>query len=277
MKKNEIEDIELELLLEAIYRRYGHDFRDYARASVSRRMEHARKKLGCTTLSGMLPGLLHDESFFESLLADFSITVTDMFRHPPTYRALREKVVPVLRTYPFVKIWHAGCATGEEVYSLAILLEEEGLYDRCTIFATDFNDSALQQAREGIYPLGNVKQYTANYQRSGGTESFSKYYHAEYASMILNKDLKRNITWANHNLATDGVFSEVHLALCRNVLIYFNKALQNRVLKVITESLVRGGFLCLGNKESLLFTDEFEIYRIMDDEGKVYQKVVEKR
>lgn len=277
MEKSDLEDIEMELLLEAIYQRYGHDFRDYARASIRRRIAHALKKLYCNTISEMMARILHDESFFESMLADFSINVTEMFRDPPAYRALREKVIPVLRTYPFIKIWHAGCSTGEEVYSLAILLEEEGLYDRCTIFATDFNDNVLQKAKEGIYPLSNVKQFTANYQRSGGDESFSNYYHAEYDNMIMNKKLKRNITWANHNLATDGVFSEVHLVFCRNVLIYFNRTLQNRVLKIITESLVRGGFLCLGNKESLLCTDEIEFYKNIDNEGKVYQKMGEQQ
>ena len=202
MEKNDLEDMETELLLEAIYKRYGHDFRDYSVASITRRIRHAQKKYGYSTISDMIPGVLHDESFFEMLLADFSITVTRMFRYPPAYRALREKVIPVLRTYPFFKVWHAGCATGEEVYSLAILLEEEGLYERCTIFATDFNDNALEQARTGIYPLDNIKDYTANYQRSGGLESFSKYYHAEYGNMIINNRLKRNVTFANHNLVT---------------------------------------------------------------------------
>lgn len=275
MEKNDLEDMETELLLEAIYKRYGHDFRDYSVASITRRIRHAQKKYGYSTISDMIPGVLHDESFFEMLLADFSITVTRMFRYPPAYRALREKVIPVLRTYPFFKVWHAGCATGEEVYSLAILLEEEGLYERCTIFATDFNDNALEQARTGIYPLDNIKDYTANYQRSGGLESFSKYYHAEYGNMIINNRLKRNVTFANHNLVTDGVFTEVHLVFCRNVLIYFNTSLKNRVLKLFTESLVRGGFLCLGSKESLMFTDEFEAYKVTDKEGKVYQKVVD--
>ncbi len=195
-----------------------------------------------------------------------------MFRDPFVYRSIREKVVPFLKTYPFVKIWYAGCATGEEAYSLAILLQEEGLYERTTIFATDFNDEALEKAKEGIYALDNVQQFTKNYQHAGGTGSFSNYYHAEYESMAINRSLKKKITFANHNLVTDEVFGEMHMIFCRNVLIYFDKKLQNRVLNLFTESLVNGGFLCLGAKENLQFTDVNSYYKPIDKKGKIYQR-----
>jgi chemotaxis protein methyltransferase CheR len=272
MKRNDIENIEITLLLEAIFQRYGYDFRSYARASIERRVRHFLPKCGCATISELIPRLLHDESFFEPLVHEFSITVSEMFRDPTVYRRIREKVVPFLKTYPFVKIWHAGCASGEEVYSLAILLKEEGLYDRATIFATDFNDSALEQARQGIYALETVQQFTSNYQQAGGTRSFSEYYHAHYEAMAIDETLKRNITFANHNLATDGVFGEMHLILCRNVLIYFNKELQNRALKLFRDSLARGGFLCLGSKESLLFSDVQTDLKPIDEKARIYQK-----
>ncbi|MBU0493835.1 MAG: protein-glutamate O-methyltransferase CheR [Chloroflexi bacterium] len=272
MNRTDIENIEINLLLEAIFQRYGYDFRRYARASIERRVRQLLPKCGCATISELIPKLLYDESFFAPLVHEFSITVSEMFRDPTVYRRLRETVVPLLKTYPFVKIWHAGCASGEEVYSLAILLQEEGLYDRATIFATDFNDAALDQAREGIYALETVQQFTANYQQAGGIRSFSEYYHAHYEAIALDEALKRNITFANHNLVTDGVFGEMHLILCRNVLIYFNKELQNRVLQLFRDSLVRGGFLCLGSKESLLFSAIQTDLKPIDEQARIYQK-----
>ena len=273
MNEQEVEDLEVELVIDAIYRCYGHDFRNYSKASLTRRIRTGQIKLGCNTISEMIPRILHDESFFRSLLENLSINVTEMFRDPRSYLALKEKVVPLLRTYPFIKIWCAGCSTGEEVYSLAILLEEEGLYERCTIYATDFNDAVLQKAKEGIYSVENVKEHTANYQKTNPSSSLSQYYHSRYDSIIMDKKLKRNITFANHNLVTDGRFTEVHLILCRNVLIYFNRSLQNRVLELFTDSLVSGGFLCLGSKENLRFTKEFEHYLLVDREAKIYRKV----
>jgi chemotaxis protein methyltransferase CheR len=272
MQPDEIEKIELELFLEAIYQRYGYDFRHYARASARRRVRHVLARSGLGHLSELIPLLLHDEVFAQKAIYDFSITVTEIFRDPDFYRAVRQTVAPYLRTYPFVKIWVAGCATGEEVYSLAILLKEEGLYERTTIYATDFNESALKKAAEGIYPLKEVQQYTGNYQKAGGIHSFSDYYHAEYNSAILDASLKTNLTFAHHNLVTDGVFSEVQVVFCRNVLIYFDRSLQNWVLKTLAESLTRGGFLCLGTKETLEFSSIVEQFKPIDLEERIYQK-----
>ncbi|MCJ7600643.1 MAG: protein-glutamate O-methyltransferase CheR [Desulfobulbaceae bacterium] len=272
MKETEIEEIEIDLLLEALFRLYGYDFRRYSKASITRRIRHLLGETGLGRVSEMIPELLNDKSFLEKLVYDFSITVTEMFRDPDFYRAVREQVIPYLKTYPFVKIWHAGCATGEEVYSMAIVLKEEGLYDRATIFATDFNNPALTKAKEGIYPLKDIKRYTLNYQDAGGTSSFSEYYHSQYGSVIMDQSLKKNITFANHNLVTDGTFSEMHLILCRNVLIYFTKTLQDRVLGLFNDSLIHGGFLCLGTKESIRFTDVAEAYDAIDGKTKIYQK-----
>jgi chemotaxis protein methyltransferase CheR len=271
-QKSQIENIEIDLLLEAIFRRYGHDFRHYARASVERRVRQFLPKANCATISEMIPKLLHDAAFFEAFLGQFSITVTEMFRDPPVYRSIREKVLPVLKTYPFIKVWHAGCASGEEAYSLAVVLKEAGMYDRTTIYATDFNDLILQKAREGIYDLENMKLFTKNYQGSGGTRSFSQYYHAEYGAIAMDQTLRRNITFANHNLVTDSVFTEAHLILCRNVLIYFDRDLQNRVLALFRDSLIRGGFLCLGSKESIQFSEVGNDFRAFDERSRIYQK-----
>lgn len=272
MQPDEIEKIELELFLEAIYQRYGYDFRHYARASARRRARHILTKSGCEHLSDLIPLLLRDEEFAHKAVHDFSITVTEMFRDPDFYQAVRQTVMPYLKTYPFIKIWLAGCATGEEVYSLAILLKEEGLYDRTTIYATDFNETALKKAAEGIYPLKDVQQYTGNYQKSGGARSFSDYYHAEYNSAIMNASLKANITFANHNLVTDSVFSEVQVIFCRNVLIYFDRTLQNWALNTLANSLSRGGFLCLGTKETLEFSSVFDQFKPINFEQRIYQK-----
>ena len=272
MQPDEIEKIELELFLEAIYQRYGYDFRHYARASARRRARHILTKSGCKNISELIPLLLHNEEFAQKAVHDFSITVTEMFRDPDFYRAVRQAVTPYLQTYPFIKIWVAGCATGEEVYSLAILLKEEGIYDRVTIYATDFNEIALKKAAEGIYPLKDVQQYTGNYQKSGGVRSFSDYYHAEYNSAIMNASLKTNITFASHNLATESVFSEVQVVFCRNVLIYFDRTLQNWALNTLANSLSRGGFLCLGTKETLEFSSVFDQFKAVVFEQRIYQK-----
>ncbi|MBU0992716.1 MAG: protein-glutamate O-methyltransferase CheR [Proteobacteria bacterium] len=274
MKKTAIENIEITLLLDAIFERYGYDFRHYSRASIERRVRHFLSKSECDSISGMIPKLLHDESFFDIFVRDFSITVTDMFRDPFVYQSIRKNVVPILKTHPFVKVWHAGCATGEEAYSLAIILKEEGIYDKTTLFATDFNDGALDAAKKGIYALENAKKFTANYQAAGGTTSFSEYYHARYEAMALNQSLGKNITFANHNLVTDTIFGEMHLIMCRNVLIYFEKALQNRVLNLFSDSLVNGGILCLGTKESLMFSTISKLFAPMDENARLYQKKV---
>ncbi|HEX9778884.1 MAG TPA: protein-glutamate O-methyltransferase CheR [Geopsychrobacteraceae bacterium] len=268
----ELEALEIDLLLEAIRRQYGHDFRDYARASLRRKVRTLAATLGVEQISALIPRLLHEPELFSSVVGAFATPVTEMFRDPPFFRFLRESVVPHLQTWPFVRIWVAGCATGEEVYSLAILLREEGLYERCTLFATDFVDPVLSRARQGIYPLRSMKINSANYQRSGGRGSLSDYYHADYDSVIMDAGLRENITFANHNLVTDGVFSEVHLILCRNVLIYFNNVLQQRVLGLFHDSLLHGGVLALGSKESLRHGDFADRFKELEATWKVYRK-----
>lgn len=272
MDNNAIEEIELELLLEAIFRRYGYDFRHYSKASISRRVKHFMARTGQNRISKITSELLHDESFFQDMIEDFSITVTEMFRDPDVYLTLRREVIPFLKTYPFLKIWHAGCASGQEVYSLAILLMEEGLYDRTTIYATDFNEGVLEKARQGIYPISEVKKYIENYRNAGGIESLTDYFEAHYESVIMSKPLKKNITFARHNLVTDHVFGEMHLILCRNVLIYFDRTLQARVLSLLDGSLVRDGFLCLGKKESLRFSPLHDSYEALDKQMQIYKK-----
>jgi len=268
----DVRTIELDLLLEAIYRRYGYDFRHYARASIRRRLEHARLREGLDSLAKVQHRLLHDVAFFERLLADLSVNVTEMFRDPPFYQALRTTVVPLLRDLDHLKIWHAGCATGEEVYSMAILLLEEGLYDRCRIYATDMNETVLSRARAGIFPLSRLRDYTANYQRAGGQESFSDYYTAQYDNAVMHRALRENILFSDHNLAIDGVFGEMHLIMCRNVLIYFDRALQNRVLGLFADSLPGGGFLCLGLKESLRFSAHSAAFDDLVREQRIYRR-----
>jgi chemotaxis protein methyltransferase CheR len=272
MKDAEIEQIEFDLLLEAIYRRYGYDFRSYARASIERRTRHFLAQLGNPSASEMIPLILRDKELFSRLARCYSIAVTEMFRDPFVYRAVRDKVIPVLRTWPHFKIWHAGCATGEEVYSLAIVLKEEGVYDRATIYATDFNDEALDRAREGIFEIGKVQEATRNYQHSGGQASLAQYYHAHYDAVAMNSALKERMVFSGHNLASDSVFGDMHLVFCRNVLIYFNRELQGRALGLFTESLVHGGFLCLGTKEDLQFSSVGSRYDIVDDKARIYKK-----
>ncbi|GAB1443089.1 protein-glutamate O-methyltransferase CheR [Ignavibacteriales bacterium] len=277
MTQPEIEEIELELLLDSVYKRYGYDFRDYARASLMRRVKLVAGLTSCKNISELIPRLLHDRGYFLNLLYHFSITVTEMFRDPKVYLKLRESVFPLLETHPYIKIWHAGCATGEEVYSLAILLKEAGIYDRCTIFATDFNDSALEVAKEAIYTIDNMKQCLTSYRNAGGMNSFSEYYTADSDSIVLNKELRKNITFANHNLVLDKVFGEMHLILCRNVLIYFNRTLQNKTLELFRDSLVSGGFLCIGTKESINFSSVVDDFYTIAEKERIYRKRYEAR
>jgi chemotaxis protein methyltransferase CheR len=264
--------LEVDLLLEAIYQRHGYDFRNYARSSLMRRLDYIRHKSGLKHISDMIPKVLHDTAFANQLLLDLSVTVTEMFRDPEFFLELRKQVIPLLMTYPFVKIWHAGCATGEEVYSMAILLQEEGFYDRVQIYATDINQQSLQTAQEGIYSLENIRKFTANYQKSGGKSSFSDYYHAKYQMGKINEDLKRNIVFSQHNLATDHTFGEMHLIICRNVLIYFDKKLQNQVLQLFSGSLVSRGFLCIGSKESIDFSDIHGDFEALSTKWRVFRK-----
>jgi chemotaxis protein methyltransferase CheR len=268
-----LEEVEIELLLEGVFRHYGYDFRDYAAASIRRRLRHLMASEGLSSVSDLTEKVLHDPAWLDRLLAAFSINVSAMFRDPSFYVAFREKLVPILRTYPFVRIWHAGCSTGEEVYSTAILLHEAGLYDRCRIYATDINEAVLRKARNGIFPLTAMKAYTANYIQAGGASAFSEYYTAEYDSAIFRPWLKQNLVFAQHNLAMDTSFNELHVIVCRNVMIYFNRTLQSRVVDLFSSSLVRLGFLCLGNKESLNGTPGEAAYDVLDADERIYRKI----
>lgn len=272
MKNNNAIDLEISFLLKAIYQKYGYDFRQYSEAHIRRRIMNRMAMSGLEDISQIQSMVLEDKAFASQLLQDLSITVTEMFRDPGFYKSVRENVIPILKTYPFIKIWHAGCATGEEAYSMAIIMQEEGLYDRTMIYATDFNQHALNKAKEGIFSNKMIKEYTTNYQLSEGKESLSNYYTSNYGNVIMNQSLKKNIVWANHNLVTDSVFAEVNLVLCRNVLIYFEKDLQNKVQKLFYNSLINGGILCLGSKEGLRFTDFFEEYNDVDKKQKIFKK-----
>lgn len=266
------EDIELQLLLEAIFQRYGYDFRSYSRASLRRRVEQHLLIARYKHIGELIHAILHSGEAFGALLSFLTINVTEMFRDPDFYQAFREKVVPVLRTHPFIKIWHAGCATGEEIYSMAILLEEEGLYDRCQIYATDIDKEVLEKARKGIFSVADLRKYTENYQKAGGRRSLSDYYTAKYDNVIMEPRLKKNVIFADHDLATDQVFGEMQVIFCRNVMIYFNKELQNRVFQLFHDSLDLGGTLCLGNKESLRFAACADQFDVVDKAQRIYRK-----
>ena len=266
------ERLEIDLLIEAIFRKYGYDFRHYSRAHIKRRLEHRKGQDDFNNYSEMMHNLIHDESFFNTLLLDLSINVTEMFRDPWVYVKMRDLVVPHLRTYPFINVWHAGCSTGQEVYSMVILLEEEGLKERTQIYATDFNEQVLAKAKDGIYPTEFIREYTHNYQMAGGKASFSDYYTAKYDKAIINQSLKNKILFSSHNLVTDGVFGEMNLIFCRNVLIYFERDLQNRVLNLFYDSLCPGGFLCLGSKESIKFSSVADKFEPVADKEKIFRK-----
>ena len=270
----DLEHLEIELLLEGVFRHYGFDFRAYAYASIRRRLWKRVEGEGLGTISQLQARILHDADAMERLLLDLSVNITSMFRDPVFYREFRAKVVPLLRTYPFIRIWHAGCSTGEEVFSMAILLEEEGLYDRARLYATDINDVVLQRAKQGIFPLERMQEYTENYIKAGGTRSFSEYYTAKYDGALFSPALTRNIVFSQHNLVTDRSFSEFHVIFCRNVLIYFDKTLQNRVHRLFYESLVMFGVLALGSKESLKFSQFEPCYEKLSSTEKLYKKVV---
>ena len=268
----ENEKIEITLLLEAIFLKYGYDFRNYSMAHVRRRIRRRMELGGFESISALQYQVIYDDSFFLIILMDLSINATKMFRDPSFFLAVRREVVPFLVTYPFVKVWHAGCATGEELYSMAILLKEEGLFDRVQFYATDFNDVVLQKAKEGIVQAKLLKEYTENYQMGGGCHSFADYYTAKYERAILNSSLKEKVLFANHNLVTDQVFGEMQLIVCRNVLIYFSRELQNRVIRLFYESLCRGGILCLGSKESIRFSDLSDKFEQLLPSEQIYRK-----
>jgi chemotaxis protein methyltransferase CheR len=268
-----LERLEIELLLEAVYRHYGFDFRTYAYASLRRRVWKRIQAERLETVSDLQAAVLHDPAALERLLDDLSVNVTAMFRDPNFFLAFREKVVPMLRTYPFFRIWHAGCSTGEEVYSMAILLEEEGLYDRARVYATDMNERVLRQARAGIFPLDRMQEYTDNYIKAGGRRSFSEYYTAGYDGALFHPALLRNVVFAQHNLVTDRSFSEFNAILCRNVLIYFDKSLQTRVHRLFYDSLATFGVLALGGKETLRFSAFEDCFEAVATAEKIYRKV----
>jgi chemotaxis protein methyltransferase CheR len=266
------EALELELLLDGIYRRYGFDFRGYATSSLRRRVWRRAHLEGLPTITSLLDRVLHDSDVLERLLKDLSINVTEMFRDPSFHRALREKAFPVLRTYPFLRIWNAGCSTGEEAYSIAIALHEAGLLDRARIYATDMNEGALGQARTGAFPLERMQDYTENYVRAGGAHAFSEYYVARGASAIFDPELARNIVFAQHNLATDRSFNEFHLIICRNVMIYFGRELQRHVHELFLDSLVPLGLLGLGRKEAIQPPDVAARYEALEATEKLFRR-----
>jgi chemotaxis protein methyltransferase CheR len=271
--KDELEEIELSLLLEGVFRQYGFDFREYAPASLRRRVWRRALAEGVSTISALQDRVLHDPACMERLLLDLSINVTAMFRDPGFYSAFREKVVPMLRTYPFTRIWIAGCSTGEEVYSLAILLQEEGLYDRARIYATDINEAVLERARGGVFPLDKMREYTQNYINAGGSRAFSEYYLAKYDGAQFQRSLIENVVFAQHNLVSDRSFNEFNVIVCRNVMIYFDRTLQDRVHGLFYESLVTFGVLGLGRRESIRQSPYEDRYEELEPAEKLYRKV----
>jgi chemotaxis protein methyltransferase CheR len=270
---DELEALEIELLLEAVHRRYGFDFREYAPSSLRRRLWRRIRAEGLESVSGLQERVLHYPAVMEQLLLDLSINVTAMFRDPSFYVAFREKVVPMLRTHPFARIWVAGCSTGEEVYSLAILLEEEGLRERARIYGTDINQAVLEQARAGVFPLDRMRDYTRNYIKSGGKRAFSEYYVAAYDGAQFQRSLVDTVVFAQHNLVSDRSFNEFHVIVCRNVMIYFDRPLQDRVHRLFYESLAPFGVLALGHKESIHFSHHEGSYEELDALEKLYRKV----
>jgi chemotaxis protein methyltransferase CheR len=267
-----VEAIEIELLLEALYQRFHYDFRAYSKASIKRRLKQLKEKLGYRTYSALLEGLLHDPAVVPQVIAYLTVQVSEMFRDPSYFRALREHVVPHLRTYPSLKVWVAGCSSGEEFYSLAILFREEGLEQRTMFYATDINPGALEAASAGVYNLDRIRGFTENHQQSGGRSSLSDYYTAAYGKVSFDRSLRDRVLFSDHSLVTDAVFGEMHLISCRNVLIYFDNTLQDRTIKLFNESLIRRGFLGLGSKESLRFSAQATAFQEFVPGEKIYQR-----
>jgi chemotaxis protein methyltransferase CheR len=272
-----VTDIEIRLLVQAVYLRYGHDFRDYAQASLKRRVLQAQQRMGAASISALQERVLHDAEEFARLLQYLTVPVSEMFRDPAYFLALRRHVMPVLRTYASLKVWVAGCSTGEEPYSLAILLHEEGLLERTILYATDINHASLEKAKQGIFALDDMQGFTRNYQAAGGKRGFSDYYTAAYGGALLDKRLRDAITFADHSLATDAVFSETQLVSCRNVLIYFNRSLQDRALGLFHESLTNRGFLGLGSKETLDFSAYADRFEPVSRPDRLYRRKPEAR
>jgi len=273
VSRRDLEQLELRLLLEAVHTHYGYDFRGYSKSSLRRRVWRRVTEERLQTISGLQELVLHEPNAMERLLVDLSINVTSMFRDPTFYLAMRETVVPLLRTYPYIRIWNAGCSTGEETYSLAIMLREAGIYDRTRIYATDINEVVLQRARQGLFPLEKMQEYTENYLAGGGTHAFSEYYTAAYEGAQFDRSLADNIVFAQHNLVSDRSFNEFQLIVCRNVMIYFDKALQDAVHRLFHGSLARLGVLALGHKESIAFTSHEEDYDVINADERLYRKL----
>ncbi|WP_026677486.1 CheR family methyltransferase [Fictibacillus gelatini] len=276
--EDEVEDnltksIEIELLLEGIYRLSGFDFRQYMRSSIWRRIQNRMRLDKIPTVTRLLEKAVHEPGYIDVLLNDFSINVTEMFRDPHFFYSFRKKVVPHLRDLPEIRIWHAGCATGEEVFSMAILMEEEGLSHKTKIYATDMNENVLEKAKRGIFPLSKMQTYTKNYMQAGGTHAFSEYYTTDFKNAYFNSSLKDNIIFFQHNLVTDQSFNEFHVIICRNVLIYFTAVLQNQVHELFYESLCPGGFLGLGDKESIRFAERTGSYSEFNGAERIYRKI----
>lgn len=270
-----IEDIEIRLLLEALFQKYHYDFRNYAMASIKRRLKQAREQLGFENFSAMQESLLHDPAMLPRLLGYLTVQVSEMFRDPAYFRAVREKVIPHLRTYPSLKVWIAGCSSGEELYSFTILFREEGLEERTLFYATDISQEALRAAEAGVFGLDRIQLFTENHRKSGGRSSLSDYYQAAYGRASFDKSLRRNVVFSDHSLVTDAVFAEMHLISCRNVLIYFDRNLQDRALGLFKDSLARKGFLGLGSKESLRFSEQAPFFADFVREEKIYQRRVQ--
>ena len=273
MARDAIEDLELRLLLEGIYQRYGYDFREYARSSIRRRVWRRVTEEGLSTISALQERILHEPECMERLLLDLSVSVTSMFRDPGFFRSLRDKVVPLLRTYPFIRIWNAGCSSGEETLSLSILMHEAGLGDRIRIYATDINADVLERSRLGVFPVERMQEYTANYISSGGAKAFSDYYRTTGDIVHFSRELFDPIVFAQHNLVTDADFNEFHLIVCRNVMIYFDRSLQDKVTDLLHRSLVRFGILALGQKESLRFSRRSGDFEEIDAREKIYRRI----
>lgn len=266
------EEIEIQLLIEAIYRRYGYDFRNYALASLKRRIYNFLRTEKLPSLSRLQEQVLHDRACVERLILGLTVNTTAMFRDPSFYLAFRDYAIPILRTYPFIRLWHAGCSTGQEVYSMAILLQEAGIYHRCRIYATDANEKVLQLAKSGIYPLKQMQDYTRLYLKAGGQRAFSEYYTANYGTAILRSSLQDQIVFGQHNLVTDRSFNEFNVIICRNVLIYFNQTLQNQVHELFYHSLCKFGILGLGKQETIRFTDYEGYYDSLAKADKLYRR-----
>jgi chemotaxis protein methyltransferase CheR len=273
VERHQTEALEVELLLEGIAKRYGYDFRGYSRASFMRRVRQAVRREELGTVSALQDRVLHDDAAMARFIEQVAVHTTSMFRDADVYRALRREVIPLLRTYPFIRVWHAGCSSGEEVYSLAILLHEEGLYDRCRLYATDLSDSIIEQARKGIFSLPAIREHTIAYQKAGGRADFSSYYETDARHAVIRQGLRRNAIFSQHNLVCDGAFNEFHLILCRNVMIYFDPELRRRVHELLYESLAKFGILSIGKKESLHFTPFEDRFQELGAELKIYRRL----